>query len=104
MHAGYPAGAGAVLLVEADGLVESVEEEVEEIERICWLYDPLEVRTATDQQERERLWAGRKGVLGALGRLGAQLLPGRWHDTADQAGRGAGEDQGDIAGERVPYR
>ncbi len=69
VHAGYPAGAGAVLLVEADGLVESVEEEVEEIERICWLYDPLEVRTATDQQERERLWAGRKGVLGALGRL-----------------------------------
>ena len=69
VNAGYPAGAGAVLLVEADGLVESVEEEVEEIERICWLYDPLEVRTATDQQERERLWAGRKGVLGALGRL-----------------------------------
>ena len=69
VHAGYPAGAGAVLLVEADGLVESVEEEVEEIERICRLYNPLEVRTATDDHERERLWAGRKGVLGALGRL-----------------------------------
>ena len=69
VNAGYPAGAGAVLLVEADGLVESVEEEVEEIERICRLYNPLEVRTATDEQERERLWAGRKGVLGALGRL-----------------------------------
>ena len=69
VHAGYPAGAGAVLLVEADGLVEEVEEEVEEIERICRLYDPLEIRTATDEQERERLWAGRKGVLGALGRL-----------------------------------
>ena len=69
VRAGYPAGAGAVLLVEADGLMESVEEEVEEIERICRLYDPLEVRTATDDPERERLWAGRKGVLGALGRL-----------------------------------
>ena len=69
VHAGYPAGAGAVLLVEADGLVESVEEEVEEIERICRLYDSLEIRTATDEQERDRLWAGRKGVLGALGRL-----------------------------------
>ena len=69
VHAGYPAGAGAVLLVEADGLVESVEEEVEEIERICQLYDSLEIRTATDEQERERLWSGRKGVLGALGRL-----------------------------------
>ncbi|MCH8206624.1 MAG: FAD-binding protein [Chloroflexi bacterium] len=69
VHAGYPAGAGAVLLVEADGLTESVEEEVAEIERVCRLYDPLEIRTATDAAERERLWAGRKGVLGALGRL-----------------------------------
>ena len=29
----------------------------------------MEIRVATDEQERERLWAGRKGVLGALGRL-----------------------------------
>ena len=29
----------------------------------------MEIRTATDEAERERLWAGRKGVLGALGRL-----------------------------------
>ena len=29
----------------------------------------MEIRTATDPAERERLWAGRKGVLGALGRL-----------------------------------
>jgi glycolate oxidase len=67
--AGYPEGAGAVLLVELDGLVESVEEESEEIEAICQEFSPLEIRTATDTSERERLWAGRKGVLGALGRL-----------------------------------
>ena len=29
----------------------------------------MEVRTAADAGEREKLWAGRKGVLGALGRL-----------------------------------
>ena len=69
VHAGYPEGAGAVLLVEVDGLDEAVEEEAAEIERVCETYHPLEVRTATDAAERERLWAGRKGVLGALGRL-----------------------------------
>ena len=67
--AGYPEGAGAVLLIELDGIVESVEEESEEIEAICQEFGPLEIRTATSAIEREKLWAGRKGVLGALGRL-----------------------------------
>ena len=69
VHAGYPKGAGAVLLVEVDGLQESVEEEAADIEQVCQQYNPIEIRTATDEAERERLWAGRKGVLGALGRL-----------------------------------
>ncbi len=69
VHAGYPEGAGAVLLVEVDGLTESVEEEAEAVEEVCNRFGPLEIRTATDALEREKLWAGRKGVLGALGRL-----------------------------------
>ena len=69
VHAGYPAGAGAVLLVELDGLTEAVQEEAAEVERVCREYSPMEIRTAADASERERLWAGRKGVLGALGRL-----------------------------------
>ena len=69
VHAGYPAGAGAVLLVEVDGLLESVEEEAEEIEAVCRRYGPMEIRTASGETERKALWAGRKGVLGALGRL-----------------------------------
>jgi len=69
VHAGYPEDAGAVLLVEVDGLTEAVDEEAAEIEAIFGEYRPLEVRTAVDASERDRLWAGRKGVLGALGRL-----------------------------------
>ena len=67
--AGYPEGAGAVLLVELDGLEELVEDESREIETICQEFGPLEIRVATDPDEREKLWSGRKGVLGALGRL-----------------------------------
>ncbi len=74
VHAGYPEGAGAVLLVEVDGLQEAVEEEVAAVEEVCNLYDPLEIRTATEQSQRDRLWSGRKGVLGALGRLAPNYL------------------------------
>ena len=74
VHAGYPEGAGAVLLVEVDGITESVEEEVEAVEEVCNRFRPIEIRTATDAEERERLWAGRKGVLGALGRLAPNYL------------------------------
>lgn len=69
VNAGYPKGAGAVLLVEIDGLKESVDEESLEVENICNQYKPMEIRIAADFEDRERLWEGRRGVLGALGRL-----------------------------------
>ena len=72
--AGYPEDAGAVLLVEVDGLAESVEEEIAAVEEVCNLYDPIEIRAATDPVQREKLWSGRKGVLGALGRLAPNYL------------------------------
>lgn len=74
VQAGYPDGAGAVLLLELDGLTETVEEEAAEVERVCERHVPMEIRAATDEDERERLWAGRKGVLGALGRLAPNYL------------------------------
>ncbi|MYB50377.1 MAG: FAD-binding protein [Dehalococcoidia bacterium] len=69
MNAGYPEDAGAVLLVEVDGLREEVEEEAEEIANVCRTYEPMEILTATSSEEREKLWAARKGVIGALGWL-----------------------------------
>ena len=69
MNAGYPEEAGAVLLVEVDGLREEVEEEAEEIANVCRTYEPMEILTATNSEEREKLWAARKGVIGALGWL-----------------------------------
>ena len=69
MNAGYPEEAGAVLLVEVDGLREEVEDEAQEIANVCRSYEPMEILTATSSDERERLWAARKGVIGALGWL-----------------------------------
>ncbi len=65
----YPPDAGAVLLIEVDGIREAVAEEAAAVEAICRDLGATEVRTAESPQDRERLWAGRKGALGALGRL-----------------------------------
>jgi len=74
VQAGYPKDAEAILLVELDGLTEAVEEDSSEAENICHKFDPMEVRTAANANERDRLWAGRKGVLGALGRLAPNYM------------------------------
>ncbi|MBI2872025.1 MAG: FAD-binding protein [Chloroflexi bacterium] len=66
---GYPTDAEAVLLVEVDGLREEVEGEGEEVGRVCQSLGARQLRFADDPKERELLWAGRKGALGALGTI-----------------------------------
>ena len=68
-RAGYPTDAGAVLLAEVDGLQESADELSVEIRRILGAHQAYAVRAAADAAERELLWAGRKGAIGALGRI-----------------------------------
>ena len=68
-HAGYPLDAGAVLLVELDGLAELVEEEAEQVRQVCFEQRAREVRRAKDEVERALLWKGRKNAFGALGRV-----------------------------------
>ena len=67
IKAGFPMDAGAVLLIEVEGLEESAREEASAIEEICKANKATLVRAADDPAERERLWAGRKSAFGALG-------------------------------------
>jgi glycolate oxidase len=69
LQCGYPPDAGAVLLVELDGIAEVVEPQVAVARAACLERGALEVRTAREAKERELLWKGRKGAIGALGRL-----------------------------------
>ncbi|MFH1140748.1 MAG: FAD-linked oxidase C-terminal domain-containing protein [Chloroflexota bacterium] len=69
MKFGYPQDAGAILLVEVDGLAEDVDEAARQIEGLCRAEEATEVKVASDAAERERLWSGRKGALVALGVL-----------------------------------
>jgi glycolate oxidase len=66
---GYPAGAGAVLLVELDGVSAQVEEDAAEVERICTECGAFELRTATNDVARALLWRGRKSAFAAMGRV-----------------------------------
>src|SRR5271163_4391203 len=68
-HAGFPMDAAAVLLIELEGLRESVEEQVEQIREVCALCHAREFRVARSAEERDLLWKGRKNAFGAVGRV-----------------------------------
>ncbi|MHC5210502.1 MAG: FAD-binding oxidoreductase [Planctomycetota bacterium] len=65
----YPEGAGALLLVEADGPRAGLAEEARSLEAACREAGALFVRVAGDEQERAELWIARKRAFGALGRI-----------------------------------
>ncbi len=69
LHVGYPMDAGAVLLIEVEGLAESTAEDAALARSICEQAGAREVREAIERADRDRLWAGRKGAISALGRL-----------------------------------
>jgi glycolate oxidase len=67
--AGYPAGAGAVLIVELDGPAAQVLEDSAAVERICRETGAFELRAAEDAEERALIWRGRKSSFAAMGRI-----------------------------------
>ncbi len=69
VHAGYPTDAAAVLLIEVEGLRETVSDLVESAASVCRKNNARQVRIASEGKERNLLWAGRKGAFGAMGRL-----------------------------------
>jgi len=68
-HFGFPTDAGAVLIVEVDGLEAAVESEVERIVALLKDLQARNIRTAATAEEREALWRSRKRAFGAVGRL-----------------------------------
>ena len=68
-HFGFPLDAGAVLIVELDGLPKGVEQQAKQVEEVCRQNNASEVRLAKDDAERAALWKCRKRAFGAIGRL-----------------------------------
>jgi glycolate oxidase len=70
----YPAGAGAVLVIELDGAGVEVGQEYDEVERLCRENGSFEQRLATDPVERALIWKGRKSAFAAVGRISPDYI------------------------------
>ncbi len=73
LAAGYPKDAEAVLLVEAEGSEVEVAATMGGVEPIVRAHGAIDLRRAREEADRARLWAGRKGAYGAMGRLAPDL-------------------------------
>ncbi|MBC8122349.1 MAG: FAD-binding protein, partial [Gemmatimonadaceae bacterium] len=65
----YPRDAGAILLVELDGLAVEVEENSRQVEQLCLKNGARSLKIATDPEKRLKLWKGRKAAFAAMGQL-----------------------------------
>jgi glycolate oxidase len=70
-HAGYPTDAAAILIVEVEGLAESVGAQARAVERAGADNRVRSIRVAADETERALIWKGRKSAFGAV----AQIAP-----------------------------
>jgi glycolate oxidase len=74
VHCDYPAGAGAVLIVEIDGPAPEVRHVFDEVERHCQAAGAFEIRIARDEAERALFWKGRKSAFAAVGRISPDYI------------------------------
>ncbi|MGD0072815.1 MAG: FAD-linked oxidase C-terminal domain-containing protein [Candidatus Binataceae bacterium] len=68
-HVGLPLDAGAVLLIEFDGLEAGLTAYATQAAELARVAGAREVRLARDEAERAALWKARKRAFGAAGRL-----------------------------------
>ena len=69
VKAGYPKGAAAVLLIELDGFISSMQPLEKIVKDICELNSCTSFKLASNEKEREDLWMGRKKAFGAFGAI-----------------------------------
>jgi glycolate oxidase len=74
VHADYPPGCAAVLIVELEGPKEAVEADRERLDKILAQSRAEEIRVARDATERLAIWKGRKSAFSAVGRLSPDFI------------------------------
>ena len=74
VHAEYPAGCEAILIVELEGPKEVIAEEQVQLDQILLESKPVEMRPARNAEERAAIWKGRKSAFSAVGRLSPDFI------------------------------
>jgi len=78
VHAGLPAAAAAVLLVEVDGLAAGVDAAVARVQEVARGTGAGSVQVAADETQRALWWKARKSAFGAVARIAPNYY---LHDT-----------------------
>lgn len=74
VDAGYPQDAAALLIVELEGDMLQVEAEFDDLASVIKASGATEIRVAEDDEERAKIWKGRKGAFSAVGRLSPDYI------------------------------
>ncbi len=69
LHAGLPADAEAIMLIEVDGPDIVLDGQLEKIGQICQSCGASRIDAARTEPEREKLWQARRSISPALGRI-----------------------------------
>jgi len=70
---GYPAGAAAILIIDADGVEADVAHAISRVTEIVAQNGGKTVE-ATDEKQRARIWSGRKAAFAAMGKLAPDMI------------------------------
>ena len=68
-NAGIPKDSDTVLLIEIEGFESDINDQEKLISSVIYEFNPIDIKIAKNDQERDLFWKARKGVLGALGRI-----------------------------------
>ena len=74
VEASYPTGVEAVLIVELEGPAEQIEIERHTLRGLIDASGAIDVQMAEDDDERARIWRGRKSAFSAVGRLSPDFI------------------------------
>jgi glycolate oxidase len=74
VHAGYPMDADGLLIVELDGEAAVVDAEFKSLMEVIEESEPYEIHIAEVEDQRARIWKGRKSAFSAVGRLSPDYI------------------------------
>ena len=69
LKVGFPLDVAALLLIEIDGLSSTLTDQTQKIHKICYKSGATNFQEAKSEEERQRLWRGRKEAIGAIGKM-----------------------------------
>lgn len=75
-HAGYPADAPALLIIELDGAAGQIRRDAQTLEELCRQNNCQTFTAARTQAQREELWKGRRAAYSAMAALAPNVAVG----------------------------